>query len=55
MHNISQTYKEFSDFYITLFPYDSLDVIEKLFKIVILLKTKKYKKKIYLFLPYFLI
>ena len=45
MHNISQTYKEFSDFYITLFPYDSLDVIEKLFKIVILLKTKKYKKK----------
>ena len=45
MKNISQTFNEFSVFYITLFPYDSLNVIEKLFKIIILLKTKKYKKK----------
>ena len=45
MHNISQTYNEFSVFYITLFPYDSLNVIEKLFKIILLLKAKKYKKK----------
>ena len=44
MKNISDTYNEFCIFYITLFPYDSLGVIEKLLKIIQLLKEKKYRK-----------
>ena len=44
MKNISETYNEFSLFYIILFPYDSLDVIKKIFKIIILLKIKKYRR-----------
>ena len=44
MKNIAETYNEFSVFYISLFPYDSLEVIEKLFKIIMLLKNKKYRK-----------
>ena len=44
MRNISESYNEFCVFYITLFPYDSLGVIEKLLKIIKILKEKKYRK-----------
>ena len=44
MKNIADTFNDFSILYIALFPYDSLDVIKKLFKIIILLKIKKYRK-----------
>ena len=44
MKNISETYKEFCKFYISLFPYDSIDIIEKLLKLIILLKNKKYRR-----------
>ena len=44
MKNISDTYNEFCVFYISLFPYNSLEVIEKLVKIIKLLKDKKYRR-----------
>ena len=44
MKNIAESYNEFSLFYIILFPYDSLDVIKKIFKIIVLLKNKKFRK-----------
>ena len=44
MKNISETYKEFCKFYISLFPYDSIEIIEKLLKLIILLKNKKYRR-----------
>ena len=44
MKNISETFHEFCILYITLFPYDSLNVIEKLFRIIMLLKIQKYRR-----------
>ena len=44
MKNISETYNEFCVFFISLFPYNSLEVIEKLFKIIKILKDKKYRR-----------
>ena len=44
MKNISESYNEFSVFYITLYPYDSLEVIQRLFKIIFILKNKKYRR-----------
>ena len=44
MKNISETFNELCAFYISLFPYDSLDIIEKLFQIILLLKNKKYRR-----------
>lgn len=44
MKNIGISFKEFSLFYISLFPYDSLDVLEKIGKISMLLKLKQFKK-----------
>ena len=44
MKNIANTYYEFSSFYISLYVYDSLNVIEKLSKMMAILKSKKYEK-----------
>ena len=44
MDNIFSTFYEFSKLYISLYPYDSIDIIEKLLKMIMLLKQKKYKK-----------
>ena len=44
MKNISESYNEFSVYYITLYPYDSLEVIQRLFKIIFILKNKKYRR-----------
>ena len=44
MKNIAESYNEFSLFYISLYPYDALDVIEKLFKIILILKKKKFRR-----------
>jgi hypothetical protein len=44
MKNISESYNEFCVFYITLYPYDSLEVIQRLFKIIFILKNKKYRR-----------
>ena len=44
MKNISNSFFEFCKFVISLFTYDSIDIIEKIFKIIMLLKTKKFLK-----------
>ena len=44
MKNIGYTFNQFSTFYVSLFPYDSIDILEKYFKIISLLKLKKYRK-----------
>ena len=44
MRNIGNTFKEFSIFYAALYPYDSIDIIEKIMKITSLLKQKKFRK-----------
>ena len=44
MRNIGNTFKEFSVFYVSLYPYDSIDIIEKIMKITSLLKMKKFRK-----------
>ncbi len=44
MKNIGYTFFEFSKLYYSLYPYDSIDIIEKFLKIIMLLKQKKYQK-----------
>ena len=43
MKNIGYTFYQFSAFYASLFPYDSIDIFEKIFKIIFF-KLKKYHK-----------
>ena len=44
MKNIGSTVLELSSFYISLYPYDSLDILEKYMTMVAILKTKKFRK-----------
>jgi hypothetical protein len=44
MKNIGSTFYQFSKLYVSLFPYDSIDIIDKFLKIIMLLKQKKFKK-----------
>ena len=52
MGNIWTTFLELSILNISLFLYDALNVIEKLFQIILLLKEKKYKRIDYAFAKY---
>ena len=44
MRNIAYTYFELSKLYVSLYPYDSIDIINKILKIIMILKQKKYRK-----------
>ena len=44
MENIISTFYEFSKLYISFFCYDSLDIIEKFLKLIMVLKLKEYKR-----------
>ena len=44
MRNIGYTFFELSKLYSSLYPYDSLDIIDKFLKIIMLLKQKKFRK-----------